>query len=543
MGDGAAAPRCGEPFQGGPGAPAGIMLNSKVEGLPFAPKTPRSIPPVQEGRKQCLPGAFARSISWLNSEHKLGLDKSAQEIYEDLERLMTSAPFEGRKSDAERIAIKAKYLKAVNPNMVTKLWKSPSMTLSPVDGVTVSKETNLFAWLHKELNEGEDVELSWVGHIVTLTGIWRCDDSSTTESSASPRDSDDTWCFKYRDDEAQDLLGDKGEKTGVMKRMPDGKIIAKRGKRADKEVMFAVSESFVPPRTGQPDRAQKQTFFGGDTRLDDQPAQDGVLVIARDQNGTVVGTGAVTGGAWVIEVDPATARTVTFDVSGYSASEAHSVVVGGVTVIDLDLVSTDDHGDDFRTATLVAPGSTTAGNIGTLGDKDFFGFEVSARREYVIEISLGTLSDPFLNIYNSVGARIVPGARGSRVSYVAISDTTLYLSVEGYGSSDTGSYNAAVSSSAIPVSITVDPPSGPLDTTAHVSMGGLTPSSAVTLTIGSDPSNSPPTPKEPSLFPIECRVRRAQPFRSRLCSMDRKRWRPNSPSAHPALQPSKTPSV
>ena len=67
-------------------------------------------------------------------------------------------------------------------------------------------------------------------------------------------------------------------------------------------------------------------------------------------------------------------------------------------------------GDDFAgnsgTAGMVSPGGSVAGQLGTLGDRDWFRVQLNAGTSYTIEVGgqaggLGTLSDPFLRLYNS----------------------------------------------------------------------------------------------------------------------------------------------
>jgi hypothetical protein len=65
------------------GSPAGIMISTAVSNL----IEHEGVPGVQEGTNQCLAGATARSIAWLNARYNLGSTKTAQEIYQDMEAL------------------------------------------------------------------------------------------------------------------------------------------------------------------------------------------------------------------------------------------------------------------------------------------------------------------------------------------------------------------------------------------------------------------------------------------------------------------------
>lgn len=74
---------------------------------------------------------------------------------------------------------------------------------------------------------------------------------------------------------------------------------------------------------------------GSGATIDGQPAPDGTTVTAQNENGETVGTTTVSGGLWLIQVDPADATTVTFWLDGVSASSAQTVESGALTALAL----------------------------------------------------------------------------------------------------------------------------------------------------------------------------------------------------------------
>jgi hypothetical protein len=154
----------------------------------------KDVPRVMEDKRQCLPGAFARSISWLNQQYNLGSTKTAQQIYTELKHLVG---FGHGYPHETRIAKKAAYLSGISNRAVTKVHDTANV-LDPIPGVEESGVSNLLVWLNGELKT-EDVELevsydSGGGHIVTIVGIFR---------------QDGEWYLRYRDDWKQ--IGDRAD--------------------------------------------------------------------------------------------------------------------------------------------------------------------------------------------------------------------------------------------------------------------------------------------------------------------------------------------
>lgn len=240
-----------------PGSPTGVKVQGKVDETNSTPARP-DVPSVQEDKNQCVPGAFARSISWLNVAHGLGLTKkvngktvprTAQEIYQALVNLLDS------KSDGERLALKAEALanqaKQAGKKAVTKLFDPGNDVKLPKNDKSVERdksEKDLLKWMKRELNNGQDVEMVYdlgttleggiTGHIITITRIIQTDSGTYVE---------------YRDDEAQgdSKKGDAGVKTGQLESDGKGgytfrrKDTGAKGEPVMFKVKWAVSESVV----------------------------------------------------------------------------------------------------------------------------------------------------------------------------------------------------------------------------------------------------------------------------------------------------------
>lgn len=218
-----------------PGEPEGVKLDAK----PVKVNVTRDVRSVQEANATCCAGAFARSIDWLNREHNLGIERTAQQIYSDLIAAGVSRPNTDRTpARDEWIARKNQYARTKSGNrIITKVWDRGN-DVSPVPGVT--EETGDFlVWLKKEIKT-EDVELAYFypgnAHIVTVLEVY------TKEG--------DTY-VKYRDDERQgnDAQGDTAIKHAKIYKKNDQYRFG-----SDRNIIyFAVSESVVAPAPGEVD--------------------------------------------------------------------------------------------------------------------------------------------------------------------------------------------------------------------------------------------------------------------------------------------------
>jgi len=218
-----------------PGQPEGV----KLDAAPVKVNPGRDVRGVQEGGSKCAAGSFARSIDWLNRQHGLGINKTAQQIYDDLIAAGVSAPGQGGpNSRDEWIEYKNIYARAqTGKRIVTKVWERTAGTVDDTAGV--AQQTGDFAtWLQGEIDT-EDVELAYFypgnAHIVTVLEVYK--------------KNGDTY-VKYRDDEEQDDAT-KGDGQGGAKypAVKHAKVYLKNGQyhfgSDTNTIYFAVSESAV----------------------------------------------------------------------------------------------------------------------------------------------------------------------------------------------------------------------------------------------------------------------------------------------------------
>lgn len=243
----------GGSFRAGVGAPAPIKyraseavavrrLGSGPEpALPLEDLGPNRREPysgVQEGDRRCMAGAIARSLDWLNREYNFGVELSAQEFYEGLRDAgvtgtpdtqgISTQPNAVPRGVGLRLAAKMRYVNDVfGPGRIeTKVWDAASgaanggnvHTNLPKSSPNSQNPEDFDAWLSREWQAGEDVELAWISpqsaHIVTLTEV--------------AVDADGNFKVKYREDRAQgSRRGDLGPTDGTIFRgrigeNPDG---------------------------------------------------------------------------------------------------------------------------------------------------------------------------------------------------------------------------------------------------------------------------------------------------------------------------------
>ena len=112
--------------------------------------------------------------------------------------------------------------------------------------------------------------------------------------------------------------------------------------------------------------------------------------------------------------------------------------------------ASDDHVDDFDTATAAAVGESVEGVVNYEGDQDWFVFDAEAGQTYEVAVTLGSLPDSTLEVQdaggrglasnddydNTLASRLIVDAPGSGGSY--------YVLVGGFG---TGSYTLRISPS------------------------------------------------------------------------------------------------
>src|SRR5437016_3849589 len=106
----------------------------------------------------------------------------------------------------------------------------------------------------------------------------------------------------------------------------------------------------------------------------------------------------------------------------------------------------DDHGNDPSTATVISPGTVTAGAIDVGGDIDYFKFSVTTAGWYCITTrgttdTYGELQDSALT---ALGTDNNSGEDNNFLLVKQLSPGTYYIRVTGYYSTTTGSYQLHV---------------------------------------------------------------------------------------------------
>ncbi len=163
-----------------------------------------NISSVQEAPNNCITGAYARSIKWLDTTYdlkNLPPGKTAQDVYNDLAGLGVGHGT-GHHDEEQMLETKAAYLKGQDGRAVTKFVDLTGWMSNNVAGCTEENPANLKDWLQYELKT-EDVEICYDHHCIMLAGIY------TQQGCVF---------LEYRDDERQgnDTAGDTTEKEGQL---------------------------------------------------------------------------------------------------------------------------------------------------------------------------------------------------------------------------------------------------------------------------------------------------------------------------------------
>ena len=113
----------------------------------------------------------------------------------------------------------------------------------------------------------------------------------------------------------------------------------------------------------------------------------------------------------------------------------------------------DDHGNDQSSATQIAIDETAEGTVDDLFDYDYFVFQAEEGQTYVIVVSLGTLTDSALGLFDSTGFEVdwnddYGDTMGSRIEWTAPTTGEYFLAVEGFDADSTGTYTLTVTAAA-----------------------------------------------------------------------------------------------
>lgn len=212
-----------------PGVPAG----HQGVGEATLPIQHQAVPAVQEHVDNCITGAYARSIKWLDNQYDLAnlpAATTAQQVYETLNGLGVGHGSGAGNTEEQMLTIKANYLHSLDARAYTK-FLDVSNDLGTVPGATEITTPNLLDWLARELAT-EDVELCYDSHCITITGYYK-------QSSQV--------YLRYRDDEHQsnppDAIGDSREKEGLLT-FSGGRWLFDNA-----QIDYIVSESVPEPAT------------------------------------------------------------------------------------------------------------------------------------------------------------------------------------------------------------------------------------------------------------------------------------------------------
>lgn len=156
-----------------------------------------------------------------------------------------------------------------------------------------------------------------------------------------------------------------------------------------------------------------------------------------------------------------TSKVVTINVRGDTTAESNegftvtlSNPTGGANITTATATGTiqddDDHGPPAPTPIEIP--STTQGNLEAPGEHDLFSFNAISGHHYTFTVSLGSLSDSTLTLYNSSGSQLAfnddaNGGLGSQIEFTAVTSGVHFLEVSGFLDNRSGTYSLIASAS------------------------------------------------------------------------------------------------
>jgi hypothetical protein len=163
---------------GAPGRPAGKnALGGATDVIVH-----QNVPEVQEGRKRCLAGASARSLSWLNTQYMLAHVPTGQGIYNSLVAVNVGSSGPGATTFEQDLAAIQTFWRGVDPTTVMNVLDIVGFVdLTTVPAVAGLQELaaplpDLVDWIYQEFPQRAmelDYRIGNAGHIITLVGIYR----------------------------------------------------------------------------------------------------------------------------------------------------------------------------------------------------------------------------------------------------------------------------------------------------------------------------------------------------------------------------------
>ena len=143
--------------------------------------------------------------------------------------------------------------------------------------------------------------------------------------------------------------------------------------------------------------------------------------------------------------------TQTFDPQRHTAEEGRSFAA---------LTETTDAAASLLTTYVMSVGDSFSGTISTDGDRDWISITLTAGETYQISLNgsdsgSGSLSDPFLRLYDSTGTFITQDddsgtSLNAALTYTAATTGTYYISAGAWADYVTGTYQLSVSEAATP---------------------------------------------------------------------------------------------
>lgn len=142
----------------------------------------------------------------------------------------------------------------------------------------------------------------------------------------------------------------------------------------------------------------------------------------------------------------------------------------------------DDYSDDARTLGQIAAGGSVIGDLEASGDMDWFAISLAAGQPIIFDLEgaptgQGTLSDPYLTIYDEFGDEIDrddDGGEGynSRLSFTAPYEGVYFIEARGFGGSS-GTYRLSAGQGAAQVPLVADDYPADPSTPGSVFVGGF----------------------------------------------------------------------
>ncbi len=143
----------------------------------------------------------------------------------------------------------------------------------------------------------------------------------------------------------------------------------------------------------------------------------------------------------------------------YLAAGAFGDASAGTYALSVTAALTDDFADSFTdTASpfgLVSVGATRSGDLELVGDRDWISVVLRGGIRYTIDLegsgsAAGSLSDPYLRLYNGAGALLAEDDDSgtgfdSRLTFTPASPGTYYLAAAAFSDTNTGTYRVRVS--------------------------------------------------------------------------------------------------